>query len=780
MATTLTTQTSREAKRPRPGASIAIGALAVLCLWLMPPAAFAATESVDVYGSLATIRPGHALPAGAGSEVKLLAARNEFQSAQIAIGAGSSPATGVRVDLSSALTGPGGATIPAGNVTVYREAYYNVTTASDREGGAGEWPDALIPETDSFYHENRDAFPVDLPAGGRVVAWIDILAPADAAAGAYSGSVRVSDAQGVVRDVPVHVNVSAFTLPSTSTLRSAFPMSSYFPCTADTGSYDCNGNEDQRWQLSKLFAEAALNNRVTIPNPFPGVYGDSGAPQAPTSQSAKQHFEQYALPLINGTDSGVRLKGAKLTSVLAYGTCARTGSTCLGDWKQLAGQFGFSDRFDLYLCDEPYANSSLWSSECKPNAIRAAQLWPAANKLVTTDIQDANANGAAGQVDTLAPVINQMADKSGALVGDQRGSYNSFLNPADDAQGSASNQLWMYTSCLSYGCGTSSSSTSYWDGWAGYAIDQPASQAEAMGWLSFAYGATGELYYNTGTKLTSAWSNQYYAGGNGDGTLFYPGTPTGVGSSIAIGGTHPIPIESMRLKRIRDGRQAYEYLHLLEAGGQKEAAEGVVRDLFGSFNSAAFGTTVSEGAVEAARARLTALITGSPVESPTPPTPPVAEPPTPTPNPSPTPPVVEAPAPSAPPATEVESKETPSPGGSSVEAPSSDPGPSQPALKVFRVIVPRQSAKLRIDGVRALVQCTAHCRVRVTPTIDRHTAGRLGMSSTRIGSGSAQLGADSRSWVSARLTGAALRRIADPGEVADLRIKTQIQATPVA
>jgi len=42
--------------------------------------------------------------------------------------------------------------------------------------------------------------------------------------------------------------------------------------------------------------------------------------------------------------------------------------------------------------------------------------------------------------------------------------------------------------------------------------------------------------------LTTAWTDQYRFGGNGDGTLFYPGTPD------RVGGTDPIPIESMRMK----------------------------------------------------------------------------------------------------------------------------------------------------------------------------------------------------------------------------------------
>jgi hypothetical protein len=61
-----------------------------------------------------------------GSNVaRLLAARNEFESFQIVIQAGQSTLQNVNVALSAPLAGPGGTTIPADNVTIYREDYYN-------------------------------------------------------------------------------------------------------------------------------------------------------------------------------------------------------------------------------------------------------------------------------------------------------------------------------------------------------------------------------------------------------------------------------------------------------------------------------------------------------------------------------------------------------------------------------------------------------------------------------------------------------------------------------
>jgi hypothetical protein len=147
-------------------------------------------------------------------------------------------------------------------------------------------------------------------------------------------------------------------------------------------------------------------------------------------------------------------------------------------------------------------------------------------------------------------------------------------------------------------------------GWPGYAIDEPASQARAMGWLAFGYRVSGELYYQTTARLPRAWRNQYLSGGNGDGTLFYSGAPRGAGRGPAIGGRHAIPIESIRLKRIRDGREDYEYLRILDRRGEAAAAMTVVSGLFGPPSVAMYSTTVDPAALDQARRQLAALIAG--------------------------------------------------------------------------------------------------------------------------------------------------------------------------
>jgi Domain of unknown function (DUF4091) len=109
----------------------------------------------------------------------------------------------------------------------------------------------------------------------------------------------------------------------------------------------------------------------------------------------------------------------------------------------------------------------------------------------------------------------------------------------------------------------------YFHGWPSYMIDVDAVANRIMQWLTWKYDVKGELYYAMNESYShpeDAWTHIWLFGGNGDGTLFYPGRPR------TIGGTSDIPIESIRLKLIRDGLEDYEYLALLSKNEGREGA----------------------------------------------------------------------------------------------------------------------------------------------------------------------------------------------------------------
>jgi len=127
-----------------------------------------------------------------------------------------------------------------------------------------------------------------------------------------------------------------------------------------------------------------------------------------------------------------------------------------------------------------------------------------------------------------------------------------------------------------------------------------------MGWIAHYYRLDGELYHNVSLALRTAWKDQYRWGGNGDGTLFYPGAPKGFRGSPAIGGEHDIPIESMRLKRIRDGREDYELMRAASRSGANGAdkVEAALRDALGGRDSAMYSAAISQRKVNKMRCKV--------------------------------------------------------------------------------------------------------------------------------------------------------------------------------
>lgn len=106
--------------------------------------------------------------------------------------------------------------------------------------------------------------------------------------------------------------------------------------------------------------------------------------------------------------------------------------------------------------------------------------------------------------------------------------------------------------------------------------------------MAWRYDATGELYWSVNARLDSAFSSGglFESGANGDGTLFAPGTVAN------IGGTNAIPLETVRLKRMRDGREDYELMKWLDGHGRGADVDAVVDTAFPTAYSA---TSVKDG-----------------------------------------------------------------------------------------------------------------------------------------------------------------------------------------
>lgn len=514
-------------------------ALVPLCVVAGSSRASAADLSVGVVSSSLKVRRADNPTTTASASIK--AAKNEFEAFQIVLRGGAAKVDAVSAKVSKPLTGPGGAKIPDANVVLYAESYYYVGAQSNDEGASGYWPDPLVPDVDTYFGEKRNAFPLSVPAGETRVVWVDVLVPQTATAGDYGGEIEIDVGGAKQAAVPVSLHVGTFSLPSTASLASNFGMGWNTPSLAHCGGTafpycgDTTGQASSK--LRALYLRSALEHRFTISDTdFQPPFGSDAKP-----------FEDNILPLINGTAS-TRLPGAKLTAVRLDG-----GNSEVGQWITYAKSKGFFDRLVYYPVDEPGTTASAWSKfVTAADALHAAD--GSAQILITSSIQDATSGGATDKVDIFVPVIDELENRAGSgdYAGDQRAKYDSWQ------MAKPNRKVWSYQSCDEHGCGAcgdTSPGVAY-TGWPNRVIDSTGVQDRAFPWHAFRFRVTGELYFETTYQLTTAWDSngQCAFSGSGDGTLFYPGTPA------KIGGTNGIPIESIRMKMIREGMEDYEYL----------------------------------------------------------------------------------------------------------------------------------------------------------------------------------------------------------------------------
>jgi MYXO-CTERM domain-containing protein len=529
----------------------------------------ASAAQVWVAPAAQKIRPSAQPPAGATAAAKIAAAKNEFEAFHVVV-TGQTDGVSMSID---ALRDGAGHTISGRDLVLYREALINVTAQSGGDGAAGMWPDALVPDVDPIAGEKRNAFPFSVPANESRAVLVDVHAPQATPAGKYTGTLHVTG--GVTQEVPVELTVWDFEVPSTSTLRTAFGLSWNGPCLGH-GDGSCSGGDSDH-RLRARYVQAALDNHVSLHQPyFTSTVDSSGNENWGT-------FDQYVSPFLDGT-ADTRLKGAKLTSVSVNGA---TTAAVVKAWSNHFKGKGWSSTtlFD-YVCDEPPLTCQWSDIPGRVAQVRAGD--PNMPTLVTTTTWDAQSHSVSG-IDLFVPVINYVEGKPGsAEAGNQRAKFGA--------------NTWWYQSCMSFGCsgvggGLDGSGET---GWPTYAIDSDATRNRAMEWMSFTYDMTGELYYEVTMSYFNGdpWVNQSAFGGTGDGTLFYPGT------AAKIGGQTEIPVESLRLKGIRDGMEDYELLNLAKTLGVGEQAKAIATGVFPK----TYQATASAAALDSARAELAALI----------------------------------------------------------------------------------------------------------------------------------------------------------------------------
>ena len=508
---------------------------------------------------------------GAVHWADLHAAKNESESFQVHVKA--TAATQLTVTVSDLVDAKSGTTIPAAsNVTVFREAYLDITTLSDLNGTLGQTPDPLVPAIDPYFHEARNAFPVTIPAGETRSAWVDVLVPQGAPSGYYTGTVTVTDGGKTIATLPVRLAVWDFALPSTSTLRSGFGLGWNGLCVQAYGGYaQCSaypGATSADDAIEKTHVSETtmfLDYRISL--------GD--AVYAPVTDGNWTHFDALYGPLLGGT-AATRLPGAKLTGIWFSGDASNAKQ--LSSWQDhFAATPAWTALAAAYYCDEPPNGCSWAEALSKAQVIKAAA--PKLPTLITTDLTQATQHGLLDAVDVLVSIIEEMEPRGKPSV---RPSYDSWLQKPGK-------HLWWYQSCDEHESCSNGTPGPVDSTWPSYMVDATPSRNRVFQWLAYLDRIEGELYYATDYCWTASdcgdaksgptkdpWVSIYAFGGNGDGTLFYPGTVA------KIGGKTPVPVPSVRLALLRDGMEDFEYLHALEVAGDgafaTTTAKGFITD----------------------------------------------------------------------------------------------------------------------------------------------------------------------------------------------------------
>ncbi len=497
------------------------------------------------------VRVGKTDGAETTSSISLSGARGETVDTQVVVRGIGSGLTNVNVS-ASALTGPNGATIPASNITLYREHYISVTGTASYGGGSnpplgsGTYPEPLIPFVDPATGSPLcgtsavlKACNATVSAGQNQPYWIDISVPHGAAnspAGTYTGTISITSNQGNVT-FPVTLTVWNFELPAQPSELSLWTL---WPANS--------GN------TTATLAKALMRNKVMS-------WYD-------VASNASENMSNLGL-----NRSG--LHGYHKVSIKCDGSHGTLPS--IKQINAAASNFPADLELDFYLADElngcPQAHTVLKSFGARAHA---------ASRRVKTILT------------TNKPDPGLYKDDDGRSAIDHWVLLDSVQQwPALPFSGGGSD-LWSYTSC-----NTGFGNTPEW------MVDYPPiNERIQAGFLNWTQGAKGILYYRadgwTKGNTVASWNNvdTTTCGGGlgrpGDGIFLYPPAP--------IASTESAP--GIRLKAIRDGIQDYEYAQMLQNLGQVSVLNKTVRPIAVSWTN----WTHDHDALENARQRLGQLL----------------------------------------------------------------------------------------------------------------------------------------------------------------------------
>jgi hypothetical protein len=542
-----------------------------LLLALLSTAALAGESALQLSPLLPTVRarPTGDLPPSC--DPLLHAARNEYESLQIAITAGGS--TLHKVD---AKIGPfknaAGDTLPEGSALLYREAFVPIHRSAPRATEApGLMPDSLVPFLDPYTGEklkparwdgkalegaSYGGAPFDIWEDHHEILWLDVHVPAQAAPGDYTAMLVVSAGNATAAALPITLTVWDFTLPPGPTHENHFGgfgrLASY---------HGLDGKSEEFFRLEERYSESIAQHRINpeLPRHLQPAIGEDGTPDFSAEVDAgisafveRHHLTNIQIPRAPFSDPA----GANREKALRF----------FRGWHDYLAGKGWADRAYHYMLDEPNTPEAYDKVRALGALVHEAN--PAIRCLVVEQpyTQDPAWGTLDEAVDIWCPLFGFVEENEVKRVkgkGDDVWSYTALVQPAPKYHPNYEQ--------------VKDNLPPFWQ------MDFPVTAYRIAPWLNRRYGITGLLYWSMvyyGSPDRNPWQDPgFRVRWNGEGALFYPGDAVGIDG----------PIASIRLKNLRDGMEDYEYFALLEERGGLEAVEAIVREAvptWGTWNSA--------------------------------------------------------------------------------------------------------------------------------------------------------------------------------------------------
>lgn len=479
----------------------------------------------------------------ADRQVRLYGARQEYAGFQVVVRGGATPLKEVGVKLGP-LRSAGGAALDPGNIDLFQQHYLKVTVPSQWEADApvpeartGEFPVQMVPLRDG-----RSTFAV--PAGRNQPVWVDVYIPEDQAPGDYQGQLTVSEGGRTLATLPVRLTVWRFTLPRETHLKTLVPTG----IEKLRWGFGLRAGDDEALRsLEDRFFQMAHQHRVNFqPSEEDDVVSEWGG-----------RYRKY----LDGTAYRERAGQGVGPNLLAMGPggeergeITRSVQRAMAWWKSQPQAVRERTHLVCYVYDEPHDDEDFAAVAARSSWIRSA-VGKELPLFLTTMKPERVIPGLIDAWGELPVPEVEKARARGEKIWATNQGYAG--GPYVDTPGYAGrSQGWM-----AWKMGLDA--WHFWDGC--YWVDRQNLRGPDGKKIP-----TRVINADPSRYLLDTWSDpltfdqkrnprlKEWIRLNGDGVLFYPGTPAGLRE----------PLASFTLKSLRRGLQDYEYLWLLKQQGK--------------------------------------------------------------------------------------------------------------------------------------------------------------------------------------------------------------------